>query len=181
VTLERDAAKSALSLLPGTSSIGLWNFAYRLHGDDDWTELVPTRRLDAEPGGRSQRQLLGGALDSLPRRLSPGGTGLYDTTLAAVRAARSAYDPVSVSSVLLVTDGANDDDHTGLQLDGLVTTLREEADPARPVQVIAVGLGPDADMGALRRIAGATGGTAYAALDPQDLQTVLFDTLRQRG
>jgi hypothetical protein len=28
VTLERDAAKSALSLIPGTSSIGLWDFAY---------------------------------------------------------------------------------------------------------------------------------------------------------
>jgi hypothetical protein len=36
-------------------------------------------------------------------------------------------------------------------------------------------------MGALRRIATATGGAAYSALDPQDLQTVLFDALRQRG
>jgi hypothetical protein len=181
VTLERDAATSALSLLPGSSAIGLWDFAYRLHGDDDWAELVPTRRLDAQAGGRSQRALLGEALDSLPRRLSPGGTGLYDTTVAAVRRARAGYDPASVSSVLLVTDGTNDDDHTGLPLDRLLTTLRREADPAEPVKVFAVGVGPDADMGALRQIAAVTGGAAYSALDPEDLRTVLFDTLRRRG
>jgi Ca-activated chloride channel homolog len=181
VTLARDAAKSALALIPDTSSIGLWDFAYRLHGDDDWTSLVPTRRLDAKEGGKTQRELLTAALDSLPNRLSPGGTGLFDTTLAAVRQARKEYQPSSVSSVLLVTDGANDDDRTGLQLDKLLSTLRSEADPARPVKVIAVGLGPDADMGALKQIASATGGAAYSALDPKDLQTVLFDALRQRG
>ena len=181
VTLARDAAKSALGLIPASSSIGLWDFAYRLNGTTDWTSLVPTRRLDAQADGKSQRALLGAALDSLPSRLSPGGTGLYDTTLDAVRHARAEYDPASVSSVLLVTDGANDDDRTGLQLDQLVATLRSEADPARPVKVIAVGLGPDADMGALKQIAATTGGAAYSALDPRDLQTVLFDALRQRG
>jgi hypothetical protein len=181
VTLARDAAKSALALIPDTSSIGLWDFAYRLHGDDDWTSLVPTRRLGAQADGKTQRELLGAALDSLPQRLSAGGTGLFDTTLAAVRQARKEYEPSSVSSVLLVTDGANDDDRTGVQLDKLLSTLRSEADPARPVKVIAVGLGPDADMGALKQIAAASGGAAYSALDPKDLQSVLFDALRQRG
>jgi hypothetical protein len=181
VTLARDAAKSALALIPGSSSIGIWDFAYQLHGTDDWSTLVPTRRLDARAGGTTQRQLLAAALDSLPQRLSPGGTGLFDTTLAAVRQARKDYDPASVNSVVLLTDGANDDDHTAQTLDRLVFTLKVEADPARPVKVIAVGLGPDADMGALEKIAAATGGAAYPALDPKDLQSVLFDALRQRG
>ena len=180
-TLERDAAKSALSLIPDTSAIGLWDFAYHLGGGNDWAELVPTRRLDAPSDGHSQRDLLGAALDGLPQHLAPGGTGLYDTTLAAVRAARSSYDPAAVNSVLLVTDGANDDDDTGIQLDRLVDTLRSEADPAKPVKVIAVGLGPDADLDALKQIASATNGAAYSAVDPNDLQTVLFDALRQRG
>jgi hypothetical protein len=180
-TLERDAAKSALSLIPNTSAIGLWDFAYHLHGGDDWAELVPTRRLDAPSDGHSQRELLSAALDGLPQHLASGGTGLYDTTLAAVRAARSSYDPAAVNSVLLVTDGANDDDDTGIQLDRLVDTLKSEADPAKPVKVIAVGLGPDADLDALKQIASATNGAAYSAVDPNDLQTVLFDALRQRG
>jgi hypothetical protein len=180
-TLERDAAKSALTLVPGPSAIGLWDFAYHLNAGEDWSELVPTRRLDAQVDGHSQRDLLAAALDALPQRLSPGGTGLYDTTLAAVRAARTSYDPAAVNSVLLVTDGANDDDDTGADLGALVDTLRREADPARPVKVIAVGVGTDADLDALRQITSATGGATYSALDPNDLKTVLFDALRQRG
>jgi hypothetical protein len=36
-------------------------------------------------------------------------------------------------------------------------------------------------MGALEQIAAATGGDAYSAVDENDLQTVLYDALRQRG
>jgi Ca-activated chloride channel homolog len=180
-TLARDATKSALSLLPDSYSGGVWAFAYRLDGDRDHVELAPLRRFgDDAGGGKTQRQLLDEQFDSLPRLLSPGGTGLYDTTLAAVRAAREAYDPDSVNSVVLITDGENDDD-TGLQLDQLIGTLRAEADPARPVKVIGIALGPDADQGALQQIGDATGGAAYAALDPEDLQGVLFDAIRRRS
>jgi hypothetical protein len=49
------------------------------------------------------------------------------------------------------------------------------------VKVIGVALGPDADLAALEQIAEATEGAAYSAVDPADLQTVLFDALRQRG
>ena len=179
VTLARDAAKSALSLVPDASAIGLWDFAYRLDGDMDYAELVPTRRLDAEVDGQSQRHALAAQLDTLPDRLARGGTGLYDTTLAAVRAAQADFNPDAVNSVLIVTDGADDDDQS-IGLQGLLDTLRSEANPARPVKVIGVALGPDADLDVLKQIADATGGAAYSAKDPADLQDVLFDALRQR-
>ncbi|MCW2510351.1 MAG: uncharacterized protein JWP68_3499 [Modestobacter sp.] len=179
-TLARDATKSALTLLPDSYSGGLWAFAYRLDGDRDFVELAPIRQFGADAGGKTQRQLLTEQFDSVPGLLQPGGTGLYDTTLAAVRASRDAYDPKSVSSVVLITDGENEDD-TGIQLDALLDTLRGEADPTRPVKVIAIALGPDADLGALQQIADATGGAAYQALDPEDLQGVLFDAIRRRG
>jgi Ca-activated chloride channel family protein len=179
-TLARDAGKSALSLFPGNSSIGLWAFARRLHGDTDFEELVPTRALDADAGGRTQRELLAQQLDSIPGRLAPGGTGLYDTTLAAVRAARADYDPAEVSSVVIITDG-KDEDSQSIGLARLVQTLRGEVDPGRPVKVIGIALGPDADLSALKEIATATGGAAYSAVDENDLQSVLFDALRQRG
>ncbi|MGY1684796.1 VWA domain-containing protein [Geodermatophilus sp. SYSU D00867] len=178
-TLARDAAKSALTLIPGTSSIGLWVFAYQLQGEQDWVELAPIRTLDEEVDGGTQRDALDEQLDTLPGRLSPGGTGLFDTALAAVRAAREQYDPNAVSSVVLVTDGTNEDS-SGIALDELVQTLQDEADPQRPVKVIGVALGPDADVAALEQIAQATGGAAYSAVDPNDLQGVLFDALRQR-
>jgi hypothetical protein len=179
-TLARDAAKSALGLFPDNSAIGLWVFARRLAGDTDWTELVPTRALAADAGGRPQRAVLSEALDAIPQRLSPGGTGLYDTTLAAVRAARANYDPTAVDSVVIVTDGKDEDGGT-IGLDSLTQTLRGEVDATRPVKVIGIALGPDADLDALQQIATATGGAAYSAVDENDLQTVLFDALRQRS
>ena len=179
-TLARDAAKSALALFPDNSAIGLWAFARRLDGETDWVELVPTRALATDAGGRTQRDVLGEQLDSMPGRLAPGGTGLYDTTLAAVRAARADFDPTAVTSVVIVTDGKDEDEDT-IGLDALVQALAAEVDPSRPVKVIGIALGPDADMGALEQIATATGGAAYSAVDENDLQTVLFDALRQRG
>jgi Ca-activated chloride channel homolog len=181
VSLARDAAKSALTLLPDTYSVGLWTFAFHVDGDRDYLERVPLRALDTDVGGTVQRDALNQQLDALPAELTPGGTGLYDTTLAAVRAARDQYESGSVSSVVLLTDGKDDDDAAGISLQGLVDTLKGEADVNRPVKVIAVGLGPDADLDALKQIADATGGTSYSAQNPADLQSVLFDALRRRG
>ena len=172
-TLARDAAQSALALFPGTSALGLWVFAA------DREELVPTRALDDEVAGQTQRDLLAGELATVPDRLSGGGTSLYETTITAVRAARDGYDPAAVNSVVIITDGQND--ASGLELPELLAALRDEADPQRPVKVIGVALGPDADLGPLQQIADATGGAAYAAVDPRDLQTVLFDALRRRS
>jgi hypothetical protein len=179
-TLARDAAKSALALFPDNSAIGLWAFARRLDGDTDWQELVPTRTLATDTGSGLQREVLAEQLDSIPGRLAPGGTGLYDTALAAVRAARANYDPTAVTSVVLITDGKDEDADT-IGLDALVRTLTGEADPSRPVKIIGIALGPDADLGALEQIATATGGDAYSAVDENDLQTVLFDALRRRS
>ena len=178
-TLARDAARSALTLIPGTSSIGLWVFAHQLQGEQDWQELAPIRTLAEEVDGSTQRELLDRELEGIPDRLDPGGTGLFDTTLAAFRSAQEQYDPEAVSSVVIVTDGTNEDSG-GIGIDELLQTLAGEADPQRPVKVIGVALGPDADLTALQQIADATGGAAYSAVDPTDLQDVLFDALRQR-
>lgn len=44
-----------------------------------------------------------------------------------------------------------------------------------------VGIGPDTDLDAMRRIAEATGGAAYSAARPEDLTVVLTDALSQRA
>jgi hypothetical protein len=180
ITLARDSAKSALALFPNNWSVGLWTFAVRLDGARDYAQRVPVQALDSAVGGTVQRDRLDAELDRLPDELTPGGTGLYDTTLAAVRAARESYQPGSVSSVVLLTDGA-DDKAGGISLQGLADTLRGEADPARPVELIAIGLGPDADLDALGTIVDAAGGQVYAAQTPEDVQEAFVDTLRRRG
>ncbi len=180
ISLAVSAARTALALLPDEYSVGLWTFAYQVADGNDYAESVPIRALDADVDGRPQRETLASALETLPASLTPGGTGLYDTALAAVRAAREEYQEGAVSSVVLLTDGTNDDDAGGISLQGLVDTLRSEADPDRPVQLIGVAFGPDTDLEALRQICEATGGQAYDAQDPGDLQGVLFDAIRSR-
>ena len=58
--------------------------------------------------------------------------------------------------------------------------LPRERDPARPIQVVAIGMGPDADANALKRIAGATGGESYVARDPDDIAEVFIDAMLAR-
>jgi len=62
----------------------------------------------------------------------------------------------------------------------LLRTLRAEADPARPVPVTPIGIGPDVDFPALQQIAAATGGKAYLARDPADIRGVFLDAVLER-
>jgi Mg-chelatase subunit ChlD len=180
ISLAVDAARTALAGLPDEFSVGLWTFAYQVDGANDYIQRVALRALDADVEGTTQRAALAAELETLPESLTAGGTGLYDTALAAVRAAREQYLEGAVSSVVLLTDGTNDDDAGGISLQGLVDTLRQEADPDRPVTLVGVALGPEADLAELQQIAEATGGNAFSAQDPDDLQSVLFEAIRQR-
>jgi Ca-activated chloride channel family protein len=175
--LARDALTSVLTVLSDRTTVAVWGFSHELVGEQDWQEILPARLLGAEVDGRTQREVVEDAYESLPDRLAPGGTGLYDTTLAAIRAARDAYDPAAVNVVVLLTDGEDDDDD-GISEEQLLSTLTAETDPARPVQLVAVGLGPDADVPALERIAAATGGRAFLTQTPADLQAALLEARR---
>jgi Ca-activated chloride channel homolog len=82
--------------------------------------------------------------------------------------------------VVLLTDGRNEDDPDGIDLESLLTTLRAEVDPARPIPVITIGMGPDADMDVLTQISEATGAEAYQAVNPFDIQQVFLDAMVDR-
>lgn len=179
IDLAVGAASRALGLYPDNAQIGLWAFSVGLGGAGrDYRELVPVRPLGASADGATQRDALGAALRRLPG-LTDGGTGLYDTTLAAIRTLQDQYDPRAENAVILLTDGRNDDPGS-LSLQQLLDAIQRERDPARPVSVIAVGMGPDADAGALRQIAGATGGRSYIARDPSDITHVFVDAMLSR-
>jgi Mg-chelatase subunit ChlD len=169
-----EAASSGLKLFPENAALGLWTFSTKI-GDlgADFRELVPIAKLTP-----AQRQRMLANL-TIQKAIPNGGTGLYDTAIAAVRAVRSSYDPSAVNSVLLFTDGKNDDPGS-LSLARAVQTLESLRDPARPVRIIALGMGPDADAGELRQLAQATGGQSYVARNPSDLQQVFIDALQNR-
>ncbi|MDQ4086062.1 MAG: substrate-binding and VWA domain-containing protein [Actinomycetota bacterium] len=179
IALARDAMLAALRSMPDTWDLGLWAFSVGLGADTDHRVLAPLRTLAAVAGEASHREVLAAEVERLPR-LVGGGTGLYDTTLAAYRAVASGYLSDRFNSVVLLTDGRNED-ADGLSLPGLLGALRRERDPSRPVPVVTVAMGPQADTAALDRIAGATGGATFVARDPEDIERILADALLERA
>ncbi len=179
IDLATGAADVALDLFPGHARIGLWAFSIEQGGPgQDWRVLEPVRRLDAQVDGVSQRDLLRTRSASLAD-LTTGGTGLYDAALAAYRQAVRDYDDAYANSVILMTDGANDDPGS-ISEAALLRRLRELRDPQRPVRIVGIGISGDADLGALRRIAEATGGRAHRADAPDDILRVFAQEISSR-
>ncbi|MGZ4532191.1 MAG: substrate-binding domain-containing protein [Mycobacteriaceae bacterium] len=179
IELARDALNSAMTLIPDSYAVGERTFADAPNPKPPFIDTVPVAKLAGLPDGKSQRQTLMEANNALPGHLIGGGTGLYETALDSVRTLRASYDPTAVNAVVLITDGQNEDSE-GITLAGLLQAIKAEADPARPVIMAVIGIGPEVDNDALKQMAEATGGYSYAVKDPRDLQKVLFDMVRRR-
>ena len=174
-----DAATTALAVFPDHARIGLWEFStQRGPRGRDWAVLEPIRRLDAVVDGRTQRQLLGEQAEGM-KDSTEGGTGLNDTALAAYRYALKKYDENYSNSVILLTDGSNDDPGS-ISAKALLKRLRAMADPQRPVRIIGVAVSEDADLAKIQRIAAATGGSAYRADTSEDLLRVFAQEIAGR-
>jgi hypothetical protein len=170
-----EAAIGGLSLFPDSASLGLWTFSTKINSDGvaDYKELVPISPLSKRQRGKIVDQL------KIQHPIPNGGTGLYDTAISAVRAVRASYDQRAVNSVLLFTDGKNDDPGSPT-LAQAVNILRGLQDPGRPVRIIALGMGPEVNADELSALAQATGGQAYVARQPGDLKNVFIDALQSR-
>ncbi len=98
------------------------------------------------------------------------GTGLYDTTRAAVQAVRDAYDTTKINAVLLLTDGMCDDYEPGCELEPLLDYLSSSERDV--VRVFAVAYGADADVATLQAITNASQARLYKATDPLTIERV---------
>ena len=163
------AAETAMTLVPDDWTLGLWMFSVHDPPATDWTELVPLGPVKA------QRRTLTGAAATLPSRVG-GNTGLYETALAAFEDVSGHYDPASVNVVAPLTDGANVDPN-GITLPTLLNRLKTEYNPAKPVRIVTIGFGADADAGALKQISDTTHGQSYIVKDPKDILGVVLDSV----
>lgn len=180
IQLAQAAARTALDSFPQTSQIGLWEFSTDRDGvGKDYKELQPIRRLtDTVADGSTHKDALNRSFAAMPASVK-GNTGLYDTVLAAYRSVKASYQPGYVNSVVLMTDGVNDD-ASGLSLEQLLAALKSERDKSRPVRVILIGLGDQVDAATLQRVAETADGSSYVAKDPQDITTVFIEALMAR-
>ncbi|RSM65162.1 VWA domain-containing protein [Kibdelosporangium aridum] len=171
MTLTLRAAELGIKLFKPITKVGLWRFSTKLDGDKDYQELLPVRPVS--------EQLAKGGLEKLRavRAISNGGTGLYDSVLAAYQSARQNWEPGRINLVVLLTDGRNDDDGRGISQQQLLAELNKLQDPKRPLQIIAIGIGPDVDAAELRTISHATGGEAYPTPDPTKIVDTFYAAL----
>jgi Ca-activated chloride channel family protein len=159
--LVQGAATQGASLLNNQTSLGLWEFSSKLTPTTDWRELVPLGKAGDKIGPVTRRQALLGAIQGLQINK---GTGLYDSVLAAYQHMQDAWQPNAQNVLVIMTDGKNEDDE-GLDLAGVVERLRGISRADRPLPIIALAVGPEADAGPLQQICAVTGGRTFVARD----------------
>jgi Ca-activated chloride channel homolog len=169
-----EAAKRGLGLFDDSWAVGLWIFSTELGGPGtlDYREIVPIAPLPAN------RQVLLGALQSV-QATRLGDTGLHDTILAGYKAMRDSWEPGRVNSMIVMTDGENDDAN-GLSQEQLLGELGKLKDPKRPVRVVLIAFGPDVAPAGLKPITDLTGGGVFAAADPAKIGEIFVQAISTR-
>lgn len=166
----------ALGALTPQDEIGLWDFG--TGGAASFREVSGTAPLGerAKGVGATHREAITDAFSALTATgTGPApASGMYDATLAAFKDAQASYVSGKSNAVVLLTAGPASG---GSARTALVDELRRIADPRRPVPLIALALGPDADRAELHEIARITGGAGYAVDDPADLQAVMTEAI----
>ncbi|TGB09639.1 substrate-binding and VWA domain-containing protein [Streptomyces sp. MZ04] len=169
----------ALAGFTDEDEIGLWEFATGLEGERDYRKLVPTERLGDHKGDGTQRDKISEAFSDL-KPIPGGATGLYDTTLAAYKEATSTYASGKFNALVVLTDGANQDPGS-ISRSSLISQLGELSDPKRPVPLIAIAVGPNADKEEVKQIAEATGGSGHQVDDPAQIHAVILKAIVEAG
>ena len=164
-----DAAIRGLDLFDDSWALGLWTFSTNLDGPRDYRQIFPI-----SPVSTIRERAVQGLSAIQPKK--NGDTGLYDTIDAAFRNVQDNWQAGRLNTVVVLTDGDNDDAN-GQTLPTLLTTLRKLKDPKRPVDIVIIGIGPDINKGPLQQITSVTGGGVFTAPDPADISTVFLKAL----
>ncbi|MFF3448271.1 VWA domain-containing protein [Streptomyces sp. NPDC002667] len=175
----KESLLQALATFTAEDEIGLWKFSTKLDGDKDYRVLVPTGPLGKAGISSGRRAKLSAAFKSL-KPVPHGETGLYDTTLAAYRAAVASYAKGRFNALVVLTDGVNRDPGSISRSD-LVSELQKLADPERPVPLIAIAVGPDSDRREVDQIARATGGSGQRVNEPSQIHAAMLRAITAAG
>jgi hypothetical protein len=167
------AAQQGLTLFDDKWAVGLWVFSTELVGKQPWKQIVPISPLSAARG----------PLQASVAKITPkedGGTGLYDTALAAYKTVLDGWEPGRVNSVILFTDGQNKNPD-GIGRSELISKLTQLNDPDRPVRMVIIGIGDEVDRGELEQITGATSaGGVFIAEDPARISEIFLQAISSR-
>lgn len=171
-----DAAVNSLDVLPESSDVGLWEFSTDLprgRNDGDYRELVPLGPLNEEIDGTDRKSRV---VDELTGLEPEKDTALNDTALAAYEVMQSSFEPDVRHTIVLLTDGRNDDEGS-ISNDRVVQRLQDMHDDEQPVRIVAIAYGEETDIAQLERMTDATGGTVLASPNADDLDELFLAAL----
>ncbi|GGG10903.1 hypothetical protein GCM10007304_26230 [Rhodococcoides trifolii] len=157
------ALTAGISGRPDSADVGLWVYSRNLDGTTAYRIEEPTGPL----GDGERRSALASDLSALRPATA---TSTYVSVQAAYRAAVDNWDAGRSNSLLLITDGPNDD--ASLTAATFLTNVRP--DPARPVRIDVVSLATNSDLATLRTLAQQTGGELVetSSSDPSFASTI---------
>ena len=98
---------------------------------------------------------------------------MNDTILAAYKYMLATYEPNRANSVLIMTGDA-DDAPGDISPGKLLRKVRALSGPNRRVALIFNVFGQSSHFAAIKRLAAATGGTAFQITDPAEINKVFF-------
>jgi Ca-activated chloride channel family protein len=171
--IAKKAALAGLATFNPETQVGQWVFSTKQTPTSDYRELVPIGPVGGPYQGATRREILGKTLMAVPAR---GSTALFDTSLAAYKRAKLAYQPGRLNLVVIMTDGRNEIDY-GLSRGDFLNALRAEVDPSKPVQILSIAFGKQAAVGDLQEMSKITGGKSFVAVTPSDIQKVFLAAL----
>ncbi|WP_436522973.1 VWA domain-containing protein [Actinoplanes sp. HUAS TT8] len=167
------AAGTGLSLFSDEWAVGVWAFSTNMNGKKPWKQLIPVTPLST---GRE-------AVAATIPQLNPnpdGNTGLYDTVLDAYNAAKAGWKAGKANSVILFTDGQNDNSD-GLKQDVLIAKLKAAQDPNKFVRLVLIGIGNEVDKGELQTISKTVKGSGvFIAEDPTKITDIFLQAIGSR-
>jgi Ca-activated chloride channel family protein len=169
----RGAAKGGLDLFDDRWAVGVWLFSTDMNGKKPYKEIEPISPLSS-----ARTKLEDSIKQIVPKR--NGNTGLYDTLLAAYQTVQNSWQPGKVNSVILFTDGVNENDE-GIDQGTLVAKLKQLNDPKRPVRVVIIGIGPEVNQKELETIVKPTAaGGVFIAPDPAKIGEIFLEAIATR-
>lgn len=175
-------ATEGLGLFPADAEIGVWAFSTFLDGTKDWKEAVSVGPLSETVNGVTRKDLLARQLATIQAKAT-GDTGLNDTLKAAYADMTENYAGDKINTILILTDGAGNDDPNGDTSDAqLLKFLKDKYDPKRPVSILLIAFGPDAPKGKkqMDALAQATGGEAYIAKNVLQVRDFFLQGMQRR-
>jgi Ca-activated chloride channel family protein len=169
----RGAASGGLALFDDKWAVGVWLFSTKMDGKKPYKQIEPISPL------ASARTELNNSIRFIqPKR--DGDTGLYDTLLAAYQYVQGTWQAGKINSVILFTDGKNEN-ADGISQGKLVSELKRLNDPKRPVRVVIIGIGNAVDRTELETIVKPTAaGGVFIAEDPAKISSIFLEALASR-